>query len=111
MGAILIAGEAEAKLIRGVVSDATTGEPLPAATVWVVGSYDGTITNSEGVYVLETAYLPAVVEVRYIGYLSQRRDVDDTSADIQDFTLEPVPLEMDEIVVTAGETGRSIMIR
>lgn len=109
LGAILIAGEAEAKVIRGVVSDATTGEPLPAATVWVVGSYDGTITNSEGAYVLETTDLPAVVEVRYIGYLSHRRDVDDTAADIQDFTLEPVPLELDEIVVTAGETGRSIM--
>ena len=108
-GVLLIAGQAQAKVIRGVVSDSTTGEPLPAATVWVVGSYDGTITNSEGEYVLETINLPAVVEVRYIGYLSQRHDVDDTADDIQDFALTPVPIELDEIVVTAGETGRSIM--
>ncbi len=108
-GVLLIAGQAQAKVIRGVVSDSTTGEPLPAATVWVVGSYNGTITNSEGEYVLEAFNLPAVVEVSYIGYRSQRHDIDEAAADIQDFALAPVPIELDVIVVTAGETGRSIM--
>ncbi len=105
----LVATQAQAKVIRGVVTDAATGEPLPAATVWVLGTYDGTVTNSEGEYVLALSDLPAVVEVRYIGYRSQRHGVDEAAADIQDFALEPLPVELEALVVTAGHTGRDIM--
>ena len=65
---LLLATQAQAKVIQGTVTDASTGEPLPAATVHVLGAYDGTISNTEGRYVLSLRSLPAVVEVRYIGY-------------------------------------------
>ena len=45
---LLLATPVQAKVIRGTVTDASTGEPLPAATVQVLGAYDGTISNTEG---------------------------------------------------------------
>ena len=56
----LLATPVQAKVIQGTVTDASTGEPLPAATVHVLGAYDGTISNTEGKYVLTLRSLPVV---------------------------------------------------
>ena len=105
---LLLTAQVQAKVIQGTVTDASTGEPLPAATVHVLGAYDGTISNTEGKYVLDLRSLPAVVEVRYIGYRSQQHHVTEDADDVHDFALEPVPIEMETLVVT-GEEGRNIM--
>ena len=106
---LLLAAQVQAKVIQGTVTDASTGEPLPAATVHVLGAYDGTISNAEGKYVLALRSVPAVVEVRYIGYRSQQHHVTEGAADVRDFALEPVPIEMETLVVTAEDMGPSIM--
>ncbi len=108
---LLFAAQVQAKVIRGTVTDASTGEPLPAATVHVLGAYDGTISNSEGKYVLSVRSLPAVVEVRYIGYRSQQYHVTEDAADVHNFALEPVPIELEALVVTAEDMGPNIMRR
>ncbi|MYB59105.1 MAG: carboxypeptidase-like regulatory domain-containing protein [Gemmatimonadetes bacterium] len=106
---LLLATQVQAKVIQGTVTDASTGEPLPAATVHVLGTYDGTISNTEGKYVLSLRFLPAVVEVRYIGYRSQQYHVTEDAADVRDFALEPVPIELETLVVTAEDMGPNIM--
>ena len=106
---LLLATPVQAKVIQGTVTDASTGEPLPAATVHVLGVYDGTISNTEGKYVLSLRSLPAVVEVRYIGYRSQQYNVTEDAADVRDFALEPVPIELETLVVTAEDMGPNIM--
>ncbi len=106
---LLLPTQVQAKVIRGTVTDASTGEPLPAATVQVLGAYDGTISNTEGKYVLSVRSLPAVVEVRYIGYRSQRFNVTEDAADVHNFALEPVPIELETLVVTAEDMGPNIM--
>ncbi len=106
---LLLTAQVQAKVIQGTVTDASTGEPLPAATVHVLGAYDGTISNTEGKYVLSLRSLPAVVEVRYIGYRSQQYNVTDSAADVHDFALEPVPIELETLVVTAEDMGPNIM--
>ncbi len=106
---LLFAAQVQAKVIQGTVTDTSTGEPLPAATVHVLGAYDGTISNTEGKYVLSLRSVPAVVEVRYIGYRSQRYNVTEDVADVRDFALEPVPIELETLVVTAEDMGPNIM--
>ena len=98
-----------AKVIQGTVTDASTGEPLSAATVHVLGAYDGTVSNTEGKYVLSLRSLPAVVEVRYIGYRSQQYNVTEDAADVRNFALEPVPIELETLVVMAEDMGPNIM--
>lgn len=106
---LLLATQVQAKVIQGTVTDGSTGEPLPAATVHALGAYDGTISNTEGKYVLSVRSLPAVVEVRYIGYRSQRFNVTEDAADVHNFALEPVPIELEALVVTAEDMGPNIM--
>jgi hypothetical protein len=97
--------------VRGMVQDLETGEPLPSATITIEGSYSGTITNRDGYYTIELTELPAVIQVRYLGYYSETRSIDSESDPEQHFYLEPALLEMDEIVVTDRDPALSVMER
>ena len=95
-------------LVRGTVTDTATGQPLPAATVQLAGTYRGTIANDEGEYSLKVQQLPATLKVSYIGYVSQER-VLTAPAERSDFALMPVPFLFDPIVVTAEISAEGIM--
>ena len=101
-------------LVRGTVTDAATGQPLPAATVQLAGTYRGTIANDEGEYSLKVQQLPATLKVSYIGYVSQEQSVRGIGAarapaERVDFALTPVPFLLDPIVVTAETSAEGIM--
>ena len=95
-------------LVRGTVTDAATGQPLPAATVQLTGTYRGTIANDEGEYSLKVQQLPATLKVSHIGYVSQERVVT-APAERIDVALTPVPFLLDPIVVTAQTSAEGIM--
>jgi hypothetical protein len=107
---MLASAEAQAqRTIRGTVTDAATGEPLPAANVQVEGTYRGTITNREGVYALRLDELPATLVVRFIGFESARRTVTSETPGDVDIALQPTTYRMDEIVVTDENPAERIM--
>lgn len=87
------------KTISGIVTDAENGETLPAASIHIENTYRGTITNENGAYILSIpdTSLPATVEVRFMGYESQRRTISDSSESTQDFRLTPSVYEMEAI--------------
>ena len=101
---------AQAELaIDGVITDAETGEPLPLASVQILGSYEGTIANQNGAYVLVVRDVPATLRVSYIGYESVEITIEDATPSQQNVALHPVPIGMDELVVTAEDMGPGIM--
>ena len=55
--------------IKGKVTDATTGDPLPGANVVIKGTSKGTITNQDGIFTI-TGLKPGnyTVRVSFIGY-------------------------------------------
>ncbi len=57
--------------IKGVVLD-ESGEPIIGASVVVVGTNQGTITDFDGQFVIENAPSNATIEVTYLGYLPQQ---------------------------------------
>ena len=62
---------------EGTVYDSQTGEPIPGATVTQVETQNGTVTNSDGEFVLEL--LPNAepsIEVRFVGYTTSTVSVD-----------------------------------
>jgi len=104
------AGDAFAqKTIRGTVTDAESGEPLPVAHIRVEGRFQGTITNSNGGYELTLSELPAEIGVTYIGYPSVRRMIDTASPEVIDIALTPNPVVLEEIVVTPEDPAVRIM--
>ena len=103
------AQDAPALVVQGMVRDAATGAPLPAATVQVAGTYRGTITNVDGSYELAVNTLPATLEVRFIGYETAERALSEGATATQDIELQPVAYELDEIVVSGEDPAVQIM--
>ncbi|MDE2826779.1 MAG: DUF5686 family protein [Bacteroidota bacterium] len=99
--------EIKAQILRGRVVDATTNETLPNATVQIAGTYRGTITNREGVYELAVDNLPVDLVVRYIGYRTDTLTAH-TETPLE-FRLQPVAIEMRQMVVTDEDPAVSIM--
>jgi len=107
IGGIFGSTMAHAQVIRGRVSDSRTNEPLPAATVQIAGTYQGTITNAQGLYAIAVGELPVDLVVRYIGYRTDTLTVD--ALTVLEFKLEPVEFEMDQIVITDEDPAVWIM--
>lgn len=64
-------------IIKGKILDAKTKESLPAATVLIMGTTQGTATNMEGYFQLAVpTNSKSVVVVSYIGYESQKLTID-----------------------------------
>ena len=59
------------QIVTGVVTD-EQGEPMIGATVRIVGSDQGTITDVDGEFMLPDVAQNATIEVSYMGYLSQQ---------------------------------------
>ena len=97
--------------VRGTVTDADTGAPLPSANIQVAGTYQGTITNADGAFSLQVETLPAALVVRYIGYETVRRQIAEPPAEPIRIALHPSTLEMDEVVVTGENPADRIMRR
>lgn len=59
--------------IRGRITDAATGEPLIGATVLLLGTTQGTVTDVEGNFLFNNL-APGIytIEINYIGYVSRR---------------------------------------
>lgn len=90
--------------ISGRVTDASTGTGLPGAHVFIASSMIGTVTNTDGSYVLEN--VPIGAHRLYVSMLGFEPDFRDimlrTEKDLHfDFELEETILEAGEITVEA----------
>ena len=97
------------KVVRGVVTDAETGEPLPAANVQVEGTYRGTITNDEGAFAVRLDRLPAALLVRFIGYETARIPIEAGTPDQITIRMKPTTYVLDEVVVSGEDPAVEIM--
>lgn len=84
-------------VIKGQVTDAETGEPLPGATVVIRGSSTGTTTNLDGRYTLEVPADTAVLLVSFIGYHTQQIAVENRT--LINIALDPNIEQLEEVVV------------
>jgi TonB-dependent receptor len=96
--------------ISGQVTEASTGETLPGANVLIKGTSIGVATDVDGRYILRR--VPAgelVLEVRYIGYISQEITVTVNDGDRLELNvaLEGDFIMGDAIFVTALQRGQS----
>jgi len=83
--------------VRGVVSQASDGEPVIGASVLELGTSNGTITDFDGVYEL-TVGDNATLEVSYVGLKTKKVKV---TGGQQNIVLEDDAIAVEEVVVTA----------
>jgi hypothetical protein len=91
--------------IRGRVTDASSGAPLPYANLTVVGTASGTISNNDGVYVIsDVAAGTHTIQASYMGFQTARKSrvrVSVGRVARVDFALDPLALMADEVVISA----------
>ncbi|MCH8122638.1 MAG: carboxypeptidase-like regulatory domain-containing protein [Bacteroidetes bacterium] len=95
--------------IRGLVTDAVTGQVLNSATVQIEGTYRGSVTNENGRFLITLDRIPAVLIVRHIGYRTEFREIVDGADDQISFALHPVPVELSEVIVSGENPAVNIM--
>ena len=109
VGLLLVSAVEAQTVVQGRVSDAETGEGLPAATVQVVGTTRGTITNRAGDYEIAVPAGSAdTLVVRFIGYEPAFGVPRNGRLDL---ALVPSVAELGEAIVTASVTADEIIQR
>jgi iron complex outermembrane recepter protein len=86
--------------IGGKIFDKETKEPLIGVAIFIPTTHTGTITNSNGVFNLSSNQGFDSVEVRYLGYQTQKLKV--KQYDNLTIALTPSAITMNEMVVTAS---------
>ncbi|MEP6508944.1 MAG: TonB-dependent receptor plug domain-containing protein, partial [Gemmatimonadales bacterium] len=94
---------AQTRRITGRVTVETTGEPVPAATVNVVGTTFGAVTGGDGRFTLSAPDGPATIRVRRIGYSPRTLAVGAGAADVN-VAMKRDVLELDKQVITGTAT-------
>ena len=86
-------------VVKGVVRDSITGEPLPYVSVLLKGTTIGTTTDMDGGFYLTTSSKAREVEVSYLGYVTKSLQV--SPGRKFSFTVELVPtsINLNEVVV------------
>ena len=89
--------------IRGRVTNAASGEPVPAAQVFVTGTQRGAMTNDRGEYTIAAVPEgPRTITARRVGFAPSQRTVTVTAGGTvtADFGLSAVAASLSEVVVT-----------
>jgi hypothetical protein len=101
--------EKESMILRGQVVDAKTNEALPAAAVYVDGSFRGTVTNADGFFQLELTELPVLIKTQYMGYKSAAIKIEKYPTTSIRIELEADSFELEEITITGEDPAVRIM--
>jgi iron complex outermembrane receptor protein len=80
---IILSTAAQGQLIKGIVSDAQTGESIFGAVVGVKGTTNGVTTNFEGEFSLQVTTLPVDLQIVLIGYVTTSVTVNDANQRLQ----------------------------
>lgn len=108
LSSVVVPAQAQV-VVRGLVQDAQTGEPLPAAHVQVADRARGSITNAVGRFELVVPALPVELVIRYIGYRTERIHLAPGDSTDLLVDLEPAVIPLDELVVTGDDFADNIM--
>ena len=96
---------AQAVNVRGTVTDAK-GEPLIGVSVRIQGRGAGTVTDSQGNFTLPNVSPDAVLEISYVGMLSQTVALDGKTT--VNIVLQEDAEALEEVVVIGYGTARKI---
>ena len=96
---LIAAGAYAQQTITGKVTSAATGETLPAATVKILGTTNGTLTDIDGNYTIKVSSGNDVLEISYVGYATKTVKVG--SQQIINLGLAENAKTLEGVIVTA----------
>jgi hypothetical protein len=94
--------------ISGYIKDASNGEVLIGATIYLPEQATGTVTNSYGFYSLSLAPGNYHIKFGFMGYATENRQVDLSENMSLNIELNPETKELDEFEVVAQKKGMDL---
>ncbi len=92
--------------VSGTVTDTSTGQAMAGVNVTLEGSTIGVISDAEGKYSLESVPTQGVLIFSFIGYTTQRVDVQGRT--LIDISLTPDVTAIDEVVVVGYGSQKKV---
>lgn len=90
-------------VVKGHVTDKRTGEDLTGANVYIKDSYDGTITDENGLYKLEIQNSGEVILIfSFVGYQSVEKRLSGSENVTLDVQLSESITSLNAVTITAG---------
>lgn len=104
---------AQTYIIEGKVTADDTEEPLMFANIYLTKSEIGIATDLEGIFRIELENLIAdeVLQISTIGYVTQEIPLKDTSYQYIDLRLFSSNVNIEELVIYAGENPANAIVR
>ncbi|MGM9758823.1 MAG: DUF5686 family protein [Parabacteroides sp.] len=98
---ILLPGvRAQQTIVKGVVTDSISGEPLPAAALLWKGTRMGCATDLDGHFFLSVPNQAGMLQISYIGYATKEIPLDPTGTPLTlQVALAPGSFDIQEVVV------------
>ena len=90
-------------IIRGKVTDAETGDPIPFANVVIQGTSIGSPTDFDGYFEINGEAESDTIIVSYIGYERKKKTYQRGITQTINFQLQPEANSLGEFVITAGK--------
>ncbi|MGB3548341.1 MAG: DUF4139 domain-containing protein [Saprospiraceae bacterium] len=92
--------------MRGTVTDKETGEPLIGASIHIIGTNQGAVTDFDGHYAIDLPSDATAMEMSYTGYTNQRVDLADARGGQRvDVALESAAMLNEVVVIGYGQQG------
>ncbi|TDG35357.1 TonB-dependent receptor [Pedobacter changchengzhani] len=91
-------------IVKGVVKQGNSGDPLPGASIKIPGTSIGAITDNDGKFTIKVNSLNDVLRVSYISFIS--KDVTLNGKTEITIALEPDNSNLDEVVVIGYGTQK-----
>ena len=85
------------RTITGIITEASSGDPLIGVSVLVKGTTTGTVTDIDGQYEISVAPQDSILSFSYIGY--QKEEVNINGSDQVDIRLVESASSLDEVIV------------
>ncbi|MFO8001188.1 MAG: TonB-dependent receptor [Marinilabilia sp.] len=105
---LFILQPSHSQTIRGTVTDASSGKPLPGANISITPGNKGSVASEEGFFEIPDADTgEQTIKCTFIGYRPMKKSINPAEGDtlIVNFTLMSEQLRIGEVVVQGGITG------
>ena len=97
-----VTANAQTKILKGRVTDAENGDPIPFANLQVKDTRIGTVCDFDGNYALKISGPYDSLTAVYIGYKARTKKMPDQGA-VLNFQLTEAGIELSEVVIRPGE--------
>jgi hypothetical protein len=98
-------------VVKGKVTDANSGDPLPFVNITFKGNTSGTTTDFDGNYTIRLSVASDTIIASYIGYKTRKKNLENVAAQTINFQLEEEVTNLQEVVFDAGENPAFAILR